>query len=114
MKFIVRLFISTLAIVVTAYLLRGVKIDSFSTAIVVAAVLAFLNTIVKPVMILFTIPITILTLGLFLIVINSLMILLTAKIVHGFEVQGFWSAMIFSIILSLVTSIFDAISKEKV
>ena len=113
MNFIVQILISTLAVIVTAYLLPGVDVDSFYTALVVAAVLAFLNAIVKPIMILFTIPITIFTLGLFLVVINALIILLAAKIVHGFEVKGFWSALLFSIVLSVVTSIFVAISGNK-
>lgn len=110
MKFLVQLFISTLAVLVTSYVLPGVHIENFITAIVVAAVLAFLNAVIKPVMIVLTIPITILSLGLFLIVINALMILLTDKLVNGFEVDGFGWALLFSIILSFVTSVFGKIN----
>ena len=113
MDFIVKIVISTLAVLVTAYILPGVKIDGPYTALMVAVVLAFLNAVVKPLMILFTIPITIVSLGLFLIVINALIILLAAKIVNGFEVRGFWWALLFSIMLSVTTSIFENISKEK-
>ena len=113
MNFIIQLLISSLAVLVTSYILPGVKVDSFFTALVVAAVLAFLNTVVKPLMILLTIPITILSLGLFLVVINALMIMFAAKIVDGFEVQGFWWALLFSIILTITTSVFESITAEK-
>lgn len=113
MNFILQILISTLAVIVTSYLLPGVKVDSPYTALVVAAVLSFLNVVVKPIMILLTIPITILSLGLFLIIINALMILLTDRIVDGFEVHSFWYAILFSIILSLTTSVFENLSGDK-
>jgi putative membrane protein len=114
MTFIIRLIISTLAVLITSYLLPGVSIEgnNFFTALTVAAVLSFLNAIVKPVMVILTIPITVLTLGFFLLVINALMILLTAKLVNGFLVDGFWSALLFSLILSIVTSIMEGIKKR--
>ncbi len=113
MKFIIKIIVSALAVIITAYLLPGVKVLSPFTAIIVAAVLAFLDAIVKPLMILLTIPITILTLGLFLIIINAMMILLTDYIVDGFEVRGFWWALLFSFILSLVTSLLENFAGEK-
>ena len=113
MNFIIKILISTLAVLVTAYILPGVKVDGIFTALVVAAVLAFLNSVVKPLMILFTIPITIFSLGFFLLVINALIILFAAQIVKGFEVKGFWWAFLFSTLLSLVSSIFESLSKEK-
>ncbi len=114
MKFIIKLIISTLAILVSSYLLRGVNIDnnSFFTALIVAAVLAFLNTVVKPIMILLTIPVTIFTFGLFLLVINAFIILLAAKLVNGFYVDGFWWALLFSLILSIITSILEGIKRS--
>lgn len=111
MNFITRLVTSTLAILVVTYLLPGVSVDNAVTAIVVAAVLALLNTILKPVLIFLTFPITIVTLGLFLLVINALMILLAAKLVPGFRVDGFWWALFFSVILSIVTGIFNSLAK---
>ncbi|HNP47672.1 MAG TPA: phage holin family protein, partial [Bacteroidia bacterium] len=81
-------------------------------ALIVAAVLAVLNAIVKPVLVLFTIPITIFTLGLFLLVINAVMILLVDKLVDGFSVEGFWTALLFSIILSAVTSVFSSLNSK--
>ena len=114
MKFIIQLIISTLAILITSYILHGVSIEnnSFLTALVVAAVLAFLNTVVKPIMILFTIPVTIFTFGLFLLVINAFMIMLAAKLVEGFHVDDFWSALLFSLILSFVTSVLESVKKK--
>lgn len=112
MKFLIQLLVSTVAIVVTAYLLPGVKVDGILTALVVAAVLAFLNSVIKPLMILFTIPVTIFTFGLFLLVINAVIILITDRLVDGFETRSFWWALLFSIILSLVTSIFNNIQKR--
>lgn len=113
MEFIIKLIISTLAVLIATYLLPGVRIvdNNLFTAFIVAAVLAFLNAVVKPIMILFTIPITIVTLGFFLLIINACMILLTAKLVTGFEVDGFWWALIFSLILSLVTSILESLKR---
>jgi putative membrane protein len=113
MNFIFKIVISTLAILVTANILPGVKLDGPITAIVLAATLAFLNAIVKPIMIVLTIPITIFTLGLFLIFINAFIILFASYIVDGFKVDGFWWAFLFGIILSIVTSIFEAFGPAK-
>ena len=114
MKFILQLVISTLAVLISSYLLPGVSIEgnSFFTALVVAAVLAFLNGVVKPIMIVLTIPVTVFTFGFFLLVINALMILLAAKLVDGFIVKGFWWALLFSLILSIVTSVLESIKKR--
>jgi putative membrane protein len=114
MKFLIQLVISTLAVLISSYILPGVNIkdNSFLTALVVAAVLSFLNAVIKPIMIILTIPITVVTLGLFLLVINAFMILLAAKIVDGFHVDGFWWALLFSLILSLTTSILEGIKKR--
>lgn len=112
MNFIIKLLLTGLAVLITSYILPGVATDNFLIALLVAAVLALLNALVKPILVIFTIPITILTLGLFLLVINALIILLADGIVPGFDVDGFWWALIFSIILSLVVAIFDALTKS--
>lgn len=108
MNFVIKLLITALAVVISSYFLPGVSVDSFLIAVLVAAVLAFLNVIIKPILIFFTIPLTILTLGLFLLVINALIILLTEALVPGFHVDGFWWALLFSLILSLLVSVFEA------
>ena len=112
MKFLAQLIVSALAVIVSSMILPGVHVDNAITAIIVAAVLAFLNAIVKPVLVLLTIPITIFTLGIFLLVINAFIIMLAAKIVNGFHVDGFWIALLFSLLLSLVTAVFDAIANR--
>jgi putative membrane protein len=88
-----------------SYLMTGVDVDSFTTSLIVAIVLGLLNLIVKPVLILFTIPVTILTLGLFLLVINAIIILLCDNLVDGFSVNSFWTALFFSVVLTISESI---------
>ena len=114
MQFIVQIIISTLAVLISAYFLSGVEIheNSFGTAVIVASVISFLNAVVKPIMILLTIPITLMTMGIFLLAINAFVIQLTANLVDGFSVNGFWSALWFSLILSIVTSILEGIKKK--
>ena len=115
MKFIIRLFLSSLAVVITAYLLPGVNVDSYMSALIIAALLGLLNVTVKPLLVILTIPFTILTLGLFLLAINAIMILLADAIIDGFNVNGFWWALAFSLILSILTSLFhDLAGKDKV
>ena len=113
MKFLAQLIISALAVIITSLILPGVQINSPLTGVIVAAVLAVLNAIIKPILVILTIPITVITLGLFLLVINAAIILLASYLVDGFNVQDFWTALFFSIILSLVTSVFNNLSKDK-
>jgi len=110
MKFIVKLVVSTLAVLITAMLLPGVEIadNSFLTALGVAVVLAFLNAIVKPILVILTIPVTIFSFGLFILVINAVIILWASKIVNGFHVDNFWRALLFSLILSVVNWVLEA------
>ena len=105
MKLILRIFITSLLVMAIAYLMKGVRVDEFTTALTVAIVLGLLNFFVKPILVLFTLPVTFFTLGLFLLVINAIMILLCDEFVDGFEVSSFWTAMLFSIILSLSQSL---------
>jgi len=107
MNQVIRFLLSGLAVLLTAYLLPGVEVRHFGYALLVAAVLSLINAIVKPLLIVLTIPVTVLTLGLFLLVINALMILLVDYLVPGFQVDGFWWALAFSIILSLFNSMFS-------
>ncbi|MDD5464035.1 MAG: phage holin family protein [Candidatus Moranbacteria bacterium] len=113
MKIILHWFLRALAIMITAYLLPGIILKSFFVALIVAVVLGLFNTILKPILIILTLPITILTLGLFTLVINAGMIMLTSKIVDGFYVQNFWWALFFSLILSLVNAILHSIEPSK-
>ncbi|MBP6977677.1 MAG: phage holin family protein [Bacteroidales bacterium] len=113
MRFLVKLLISSVIILVTAYILPGVHVDSFWTALLVALVLALLNVFLKPLLIILTIPFTIITLGLFLLVINAVIILITDQLIgQRFEVDGFWWALLFSLIISLVNSLINSWKKQ--
>ncbi|MBZ5858991.1 phage holin family protein [Flavihumibacter profundi] len=112
MNFLVRLLISALVAFGLSYVLPGIHIDTFITALVLALVLAVLNTLLKPIMVILTLPITIITMGLFLLVINAAIILLASKLVDGFKVDGFWWALLFSILLSVTTSILQSSDKS--
>lgn len=105
MNFLFRIIILSFSVVIAAYILPGVTLEDFSTAIVVGFVLALLNSILKPILIVLTIPITLLTMGLFLLVINAGMIMIASHFVVGFEVDGFWYALLFSIVLSIISSL---------
>lgn len=113
MNILIRLLISALVAFGLSYLLPGIHIDSFVTALILALVLALLNILLKPIMVLLTLPITILTLGLFLLVINAAIIMLASKMVSGFKVDGFWWALLFSILLSVATSILQSGDNKK-
>lgn len=102
MNILIRLIVSGLAVFIASYLLPGVKVDSFLTAIIVSVILGIINTIIKPILILLTLPINILTLGLFTLVINALLVLLADSLVPGFEVDGLLWALIFSLVVSIV------------
>ncbi len=93
---------------VAQWLLPGVHVDGFMTGIFVALALAFFNALVKPILIFLTLPATIISLGLFLLVINAVIILMADWLVDGFYVNGFWWAFLFSIILSITTSVFNS------
>lgn len=113
MKFILRLLLSALAVVLLANILPGIHVDTFGIAVIVALVLSLLNFLVKPLLVILTLPVTIVTFGLFLLVINALIILMASGLVSGFAVDGFWWALLFSLLLSLVQSILFAFLKEE-
>lgn len=110
MKFLLKLIISALVVLGCAYLLPGIEVDNYIAALIAAVVLALLNAILKPILVVLTIPLTIVTLGLFLLVINAAMILLAAYLIDGFHVDGFWWALLFSIILSIAVSIIESVT----
>lgn len=115
MGFIVRLLVTALAVWIAAYILPGVHLaNDAKTIVIVALVLALLNAIVKPILIILTIPVTIVTLGLFLLVINALIVVWASKIVGPkFTVDGWLTALLFSLIVSVVSSILHSIAKDR-
>lgn len=112
MNLIIRILITAILVVFIANFLPGVHVAGFTTALIVAVVLGLLNLFIKPILVILTLPVTILTLGLFLFVINALIILLCTNIVGGFSVDSFWTALFFSIILSILQSIMNKIIGE--
>ncbi|MGB5437501.1 MAG: phage holin family protein [Maribacter sp.] len=112
MKLILRILLSAIAVVVLSKILPGVGVDTYMTAIIVAIVLSLLNFIVKPILVILTLPVTILTLGLFLLIINAIIILLADSLVTGFSVENIWWALLFSLLLSFLQSILFSILKE--
>ena len=108
MRFIGKLLINTVAILLTAYLLKkGIHVEDPWRAFLVALLLAIFNVTLKPLLIILTIPITIFTLGLFLLAINAIIILIVGNLIPGFDVDGFWWALLFSILVSIINSVLE-------
>ncbi len=103
MGILINWLLNALAILTAAYILPGIHVDTFVTALVLAVVLGIANVVIKPILVLLTLPITILTFGLFTLVINALLILGATYVVPGFTVDGFLWALLFSIVLSLIS-----------
>lgn len=99
---LLRWLILTLAIVTAAYLIDGIQVEGFLSAFFAAAVLGILNALLRPVLIILTLPINILTLGLFTFIINALLLKMTSGVIPGFEVQGFWPAILGALVISVV------------
>jgi putative membrane protein len=104
MNFILRIIVTAIVAFGLSYILKGIHIDEFTTALILALVLALLNAFLKPILIILTLPITLVTFGFFLFVINAGIIMLASKFVDGFKVDGFWWALLFSLLLSILTS----------
>lgn len=113
MSFLLKILVSSLAVFFGAYIVPGVFLDGFPTAILVALVIGFLNAFLKPVLVVLTIPITLITFGLFLLVINAVIFLLADALLSGFAVDSFFTAVIYSILVSVITWILEAIARPK-
>ena len=114
MKTFLKILLTALAVIVLANILPGISVAGYVSAIIVAVVIALLNMFIRPLLIFFTLPATIVTFGLFLFVINAIIILLADKLVDGFAVSGFLAAFFFSIMLSIFRSfLFSLLQEEK-
>ena len=113
MNFLVRIFIIAAVSFALAHLLGGIHVKDFWKALIFAIVLALLNMFVRPFLIILTLPVTFITLGLFLFVVNALVVMLASRFVDGFRIDGFWWALVFSLILSFITSAIDKKEEEK-
>ncbi|MDP2585581.1 MAG: phage holin family protein [Candidatus Levybacteria bacterium] len=107
----VNLIVSSIAVFISAYILPGIKVDGLLTAIIVAIILGAINMFIRPILLLLTFPLTILSFGLFTFVINALLVLLVSSLVPGFKVSGFLWALIFSLVLSIVSSFLYSLTK---
>lgn len=105
MKLLISLIVNTISVLVAAYVVPGVDVPDFTTALLVSIVLALLNAIVKPILTLLTLPVTVLTLGLFVFVINAVIVILVSYFVPAFVVAGFVPALLFSLVLSVVNAV---------
>lgn len=111
MNLIIKLLLNAIAVFVLAEILNGVSVDNYITSLIVAVVISVLNVLVKPILVILTLPVTILTLGLFLFVINALIIVLADKLIDGFRVDGIWTAILFSILLCILQSLLHSFLK---
>lgn len=105
----VRWVLNALALLLTAWLMPGVEIRGFGAALIAALVLGVVNAIIRPVVLFFTLPLNILTLGLFTLVVNAMMLLIAKSVVNGFVVSGFWAAFFGSIVLTVVSGLLSAV-----
>lgn len=106
---LLRWLINTGIIMALPYILSGIQVENFMAALVAAAVLGVVNAVIRPILVVLTLPINILTLGLFTFVINALMFMLAAQVVKGFHVDSFWSALLGSIILSVASTVLSSL-----
>ena len=114
MNFLLKIIIIAAISFALAKVLNGVHVRDFWTAIIFAVVLAVLNVFAKPVLIILTLPVTLVTLGLFLFVVNALIVLLASRFVEGFSIDNFWWGLLFSLLLSLIMSVIDKqLDKDK-
>lgn len=111
MNTIIKLLLNAVAVVFLAKVLNGVFVDTYLIAIIVAVVISTLNVLVKPILVILTLPVTIVSLGLFLFIINAIIILLADKLIDGFRVDGLWTAVLFSILLCILQSLLHSFVK---
>ncbi len=105
MSILINWLISAIAIIISAYIIPGIRVPNFTTALITAVVLGILNAVIKPLLLLLTLPVNILTLGLFTLVINAVIILLVSSLVPEFQVDGFLAALLFAVVLSVINSL---------
>ena len=113
MKTLIHFIVSTVAILITAYILPGVHVSGLLSAFVLAVVLGAINLIIRPILVFLTLPLTVVTLGLFVLVINGFLIMLASLIVPGFSVDSFWWAFIFGIVLAIIGFVLHTFEPEE-
>ena len=113
MNFLIRIFVNALALGAAAWLFDGIELrGGFFDVLLVALVFGILNAILKPILLFFSLPLLVITLGLFALVVNAAMLLITSRLLEAFEVSGFWTAVFGSIVISLVTMVLGGVLKD--
>lgn len=112
MKFLLKWLLAACALLLVAYLYPGVQVQSFGSALIAAAVVGIFYTLLRPLLVILTLPVTVVTLGLFLFVINALLFWAAAGVLDGFHVNGFWAALLGSLIYSVLMLVVDAALKS--
>ena len=110
---LIRWLVLTCAIMAASYVMDGIQVSGFFSALLAAAILGVLNAIFRPILIILTLPINILTLGLFTFIINALMLMMASGLISGFDVSGFWSALFGSLVISVVSWILNSFVNER-
>jgi putative membrane protein len=113
MKILINIILTGLAVGLAGYVIPGVALESFWTAITVGLVMGLINALIRPIVLILTLPLNVLTLGLFTFVINALMIMLAAWLVPGFEVAGFWPALLFSVVVAVLKMLFSGLERPR-
>lgn len=114
MKILIHWVVSAIAILIAAYILPGVHVSGIVAALILAVVLGVINAFIRPLIVMLTLPVTVITFGLFVLVINALLIMLSAAIVPGFSVDSFWYAFLFGIILAIVMAILHSLEPKSI
>ncbi len=113
-RYLLKLLVSTLAVFISAHMISGVEITDFTTALLVAFTLSILNTFLKPLLVLLTIPLTLFSFGIFLLFINAFIILMASDLIEGFKVNGFGTAILFSLLLSVITFVLESLNNPRI
>jgi putative membrane protein len=113
MRFLLRLIVNTVAVFLAANLVPGIHVGGWGTALLAGLILGFVNAVIKPILFVLTLPLTVITLGLFIFVVNAICLALVAWLVPGFTISGFWAAMLGAIVISLVSWLLHAIADER-
>ena len=109
---IIRLAINALSLFIVAYLLEGLEVEGITAALVAALVLGMVNAVIRPLILLFTLPLNVLTLGLFTFVVNAALLYLVAQVVRGFSVENFWAALLGAVLLTVVSMILSGLVRR--
>ncbi len=110
MAILLRLIVLALAIFIASNIIQGVEVDTFTTLIIVSVVFAVVNAFIKPILVILTLPLTILTLGIFILILNGALVLLVSSVVPGFHVASLFTAILFSIVVSLISSLLNKLT----